>query len=145
MLWVKSLHLIFVVSWFSGLFYLPRLYVNLAMENDPQARARLLTMARKLFRFTTILAIPAVLLGLWLFVGYGIGLHGPGQRLDARQAGAGAVRDRLSPCLRHDAAEVRARSEHALAPLLPGLQRIVGRAARGDRDPRDRQAVLTDR
>lgn len=78
MLWVKSLHLIFVVSWFSGLFYLPRLYVNLAMETDPAARARLLTMARKLFRFTTILAIPAVLLGLWLFVGYGIGLRGPG-------------------------------------------------------------------
>ncbi len=78
MLWVKSLHLIFVISWFSGLFYLPRIFVNLALETDPQARARLLTMGRKLFRFTTILAIPAVLLGLWLFVGYGIGLRGTG-------------------------------------------------------------------
>jgi putative membrane protein len=78
MLWVKSLHVIFIVSWFAGLFYLPRLYVNLAIETEPAARARLLTMARKLFRFTTILAIPAVLFGLWLFVGYGIGLHGPG-------------------------------------------------------------------
>ncbi len=78
MLWVKSAHLIFVVSWFAGLFYLPRLFVNLAIENDGAARARLLIMARKLFRFTTILAIPAVLLGMWLFAGYGIGLHGPG-------------------------------------------------------------------
>ena len=78
MLWVKSFHLIFVISWFSGLFYLPRLFVNLALENGTDAHARLLTMARKLFRFTTILAIPAVLLGLWLFLGYGIGLRGDG-------------------------------------------------------------------
>lgn len=78
MLWVKSLHLIFVVSWFAGLFYLPRIFVNLALETDQAARARLLIMGRKLFRFTTLLAIPAVLFGLWLFVGYGIGLRGPG-------------------------------------------------------------------
>lgn len=78
MLWVKSFHLIFVVSWFAGLFYLPRLFVNLAEEGDGAARDRLLGMARRLFRFTTLLAVPAVLLGLWLFVGYGIGLRGPG-------------------------------------------------------------------
>ena len=78
MLWVKSLHLIFIVSWFAGLFYLPRIFVNLALETDQAAHARLLIMGRKLFRFTTLLAIPAVLFGLWLFVGYGIGLRGPG-------------------------------------------------------------------
>jgi protoporphyrinogen IX oxidase len=78
MLWIKSLHLIFVISWFAGLFYLPRLFVNLALETNPDAHARLLLMARKLFRFTTILAIPAVLFGLWLLIGYGIGLRGPG-------------------------------------------------------------------
>ena len=78
MLWVKSLHVIFVVSWFSGLFYLPRLFVNLALEGDGPARGRLLTMARKLFRFTTILAVPAVVFGTWLFAGYGIGLRGSG-------------------------------------------------------------------
>jgi len=77
MLWIKSLHLIFVVSWFAGLFYLPRIYVNLAMETSEDATARLLVMARKLLRFTTLLAVPAVLFGLWLFLGYGIGLHGP--------------------------------------------------------------------
>ncbi len=78
MLWVKSLHIIFVVSWFAGLFYLPRLFLNAAAEDNDAARARLLMMARKLFRFTTILGIPAVLFGAWLFLGYGIGLHGPG-------------------------------------------------------------------
>ena len=77
MLWVKSLHVIFIVSWFAGLFYLPRIFVNLALETDQAARARLLIMGRKLFRFTTLLAVPAVLFGLWLFVGYGIG-RGPG-------------------------------------------------------------------
>jgi len=79
MLWVKSFHIVFVASWFAGLFYLPRIFVNLAMvEADSTAeRARLLLMARKLLRFTTILSVPAVLLGAWLWVGYGIG-WGPG-------------------------------------------------------------------
>ena len=77
-LWVKALHIVFVTSWFAGLFYLPRIFVNLAMEEEDAARTRLLLMARKLFRFTTLLAWPAVLLGLWLMLGYDIGLKGPG-------------------------------------------------------------------
>jgi putative membrane protein len=79
MLWVKSFHIVFVASWFAGLFYLPRIYVNLAMvpAGSEAERARLLLMARKLMRFTTILAVPAVGLGLWLWLGYGIG-SGPG-------------------------------------------------------------------
>jgi putative membrane protein len=77
MLWVKSLHIVFVVSWFAGLFYLPRIFVNLAMEKDQQAVTRLLIMARRLYRFMTVLAIPALVLGLWLWLGYGIG-KGPG-------------------------------------------------------------------
>ena len=77
MLWIKSLHLIFVVAWFAGLFYLPRIFVNLAIETHEDAIARLMVMAKKLFRFTTLLAIFAIVFGLWLFVGYGIGLHGP--------------------------------------------------------------------
>lgn len=77
MLWIKSLHLVFVISWFAGLFYLPRIFVNLAQETAPAATERLLLMANKLFRFMTILAIPAVVLGLWLWLGYGIG-KGPG-------------------------------------------------------------------
>lgn len=77
MLWIKSLHLVFVISWFAGLFYLPRIFVNLAQETAPPATERLLLMAGKLFRFMTILAIPAVVLGFWLWLGYGIG-KGPG-------------------------------------------------------------------
>jgi protoporphyrinogen IX oxidase len=79
MLWIKSLHIVFVTSWFAGLFYLPRLFVNLAMvpADSTAERARLLLMARKLYRFTTILAVPALALGLWLWLYYGIG-KGPG-------------------------------------------------------------------
>jgi len=75
MLWVKSLHIVFVASWFAGLFYLPRIFVNLAMvpAGSLAERARLLLMARKLFRFTTVLAVPALGFGLWLWLGYGIG------------------------------------------------------------------------
>ncbi len=72
MLWVKIFHLLFVISWFAGLFYLPRILVNLAMENEPAAQARLLLMARKLYRFMTLIAVPALAFGLWLWLGYGI-------------------------------------------------------------------------
>ena len=71
MLWIKALHIFFVASWFAGLFYLPRIFVNLAMETDQTAIARLLLMARKLYRFTNLLSFPAVLLGLWLWLGWG--------------------------------------------------------------------------
>jgi putative membrane protein len=74
-LWVKAFHIVFVASWFSGLFYLPRLFVNLAMVPDGShaERERLLLMARKLYRFSSILMVPALALGLWLWLGYGVG------------------------------------------------------------------------
>lgn len=73
--WVKAFHIVFVASWFAGLFYLPRIYVNLAMvpAGSEAERQRLLLMARKLLRFTTILAVPAVALGLLLWLHWGIG------------------------------------------------------------------------
>jgi len=79
MLWIKALHIVFIASWFAGLFYLPRIFVNLAMVPDGSdaERQRLLLMARKLYRFMTILAVPALVLGLWLWLIYGIG-KGPG-------------------------------------------------------------------
>jgi protoporphyrinogen IX oxidase len=79
MLWFKSFHIVFVASWFAGLFYLPRIFVNLAMvpPGSEAERARLLLMARKLMRFMTLLAVPALVLGLWLWWVYGIG-RGPG-------------------------------------------------------------------
>ncbi|MDB5873045.1 MAG: hypothetical protein JWQ07_2487 [Ramlibacter sp.] len=80
MLWVKSLHIVFVASWFAGLFYLPRIFVNLAMVPADSAaeRERLLLMARKLLRFSTVIALPALVFGFWLWLGYGIG-RGAGQ------------------------------------------------------------------
>jgi putative membrane protein len=73
MLWVKAFHIIFVVSWFAGLFYLPRIFVNHAMATEAAEIARLKLMERKLYRFVTPIAWLAVLLGLWLWLGYGIG------------------------------------------------------------------------
>lgn len=75
LLWVKAFHIVFVASWFAGLFYLPRIFVNLALvpAGSDAERQRLLLMARKLLRFTTLLAVPALVLGLWLWLGFGVG------------------------------------------------------------------------
>lgn len=72
MLWIKAFHIIFIVSWFAGLFYLPRLFVNHAMDIDAATAERLTLMERKLYRFMTPLAILALALGTWLWLGYGI-------------------------------------------------------------------------
>lgn len=72
MLWIKALHIVFVTSWFAGLFYLPRLFVNHAMVDHPEIIARLELMERKLYRFMTPLALLALGFGLWLWLGYGI-------------------------------------------------------------------------
>jgi putative membrane protein len=71
-LYIKAFHLFFVVSWFAGLFYLPRLYVNLALAEPGKEYDRLLLMAFKLFRFMTPLAVLALALGLVLWLGYGV-------------------------------------------------------------------------
>ena len=75
-LWVKAFHIVFVASWFAGLFYLPRIFVNLAaVDPDSHAeRERLLLMARRLYRFASLLMVPAIGLGLVLWLGYGVGL-----------------------------------------------------------------------
>lgn len=69
-LWVKALHIVFVASWFAALFYLPRIFVNLAtVPHDSHAeRERLLLMARRLLRFGNLLMALALALGftLWL-------------------------------------------------------------------------------
>ncbi|TAN30292.1 MAG: CopD family protein [Castellaniella sp.] len=72
-LWVKTFHILFVVSWFAGLFYLPRIYVNLAQTTDAGTRAVLLGMAQRLYRFMTPLGVLALIMGLWLWLIYGIG------------------------------------------------------------------------
>jgi len=72
MLWIKALHIIFVTSWFAGLFYLPRLFVNHAMETNKEALQRLALMEHKLYRFMAPLAVLALIFGLWLWLGYNI-------------------------------------------------------------------------
>jgi putative membrane protein len=73
-LWIKALHIFLVVSWFAGLFYLPRIFVNLALVDQAGAeRERLLLMAGKLYRFMTLLAAGALAAGLWLWLAVGIG------------------------------------------------------------------------
>jgi putative membrane protein len=78
-LWVKTAHIVFVTAWFAGLFYLPRIFVNLAMV-DPAStaeRERLILMAQKLYRFMLPLAVLAVAFGFWLWLGIGIGRSSP--------------------------------------------------------------------
>lgn len=72
MLWVKSFHIIFMVTWFAGLFYLPRLYVYHAMCEDEPGNARFKIMERKLFYgIMTPGGILTIVFGLWLWLGYG--------------------------------------------------------------------------
>lgn len=68
--WIKAFHIVFVASWFAGLFYLPRIFVNLAMVEPAShaERERLLLMARKLQRFSSILMLVALALGLALWI-----------------------------------------------------------------------------
>jgi putative membrane protein len=74
MLWVKAFHIVFMVTWFAGLFYLPRLYVYHAMSTDATSIERFKVMERKLFwGIMTPGALATIVLGLWLWLGYGIG------------------------------------------------------------------------
>lgn len=88
-LWVKALHIVLVTSWFAGLFYLPRIFVNLAMvgttDSDDDSsmttaraslaeRGRLLLMAGKLYRFMGPLMVLTLVSGLVLWLGYGVGI-----------------------------------------------------------------------
>ncbi|MBT4571219.1 MAG: TIGR00701 family protein, partial [Nitrosomonadales bacterium] len=67
MLWIKSFHIIFMVTWFAGLFYLPRLFVYHAMADDKISTDRFIVMERKLlYGIMTPGAILTISLGLWL-------------------------------------------------------------------------------
>jgi putative membrane protein len=72
MLWIKSLHLIFVIAWFAGLFYLPRLFVYHAQSSDAVSLERFKVMERKLYRgIMTPCMVLAIAFGVWLWLGYG--------------------------------------------------------------------------
>jgi protoporphyrinogen IX oxidase len=65
MLWIKALHIVFVVTWFAGLFYLPRLFVYHAESTDAGVRAQLKVMQRRLLVITDIGGTLAVIFGVW--------------------------------------------------------------------------------
>ena len=71
MLWIKAFHIILVTSWFAGLFYLPRIFVNLAMAKEKAELDRLLLMSHKLYKFVTPIAYLVIGSGLLLWLGYG--------------------------------------------------------------------------
>ena len=72
MLWVKWLHIVFMVTWFAGLFYLPRLFVYHASSEDTPGRERFKIMERKLYYgIMAPGAVLTVVFGVWLWLGYG--------------------------------------------------------------------------
>jgi len=72
MLWIKAFHIIFMVTWFAGLFYLPRLFVYHAMSTDKLSTDRFIIMERKLlFGIMTPGGILTIIFGIWLWLGYG--------------------------------------------------------------------------
>jgi len=73
MLWLKAFHIVFVVSWFAGLFYLPRLFVYHALAGDPVTKDTFGVMERKLYRgIMTPAMVLSVASGAWLWLGYSI-------------------------------------------------------------------------
>jgi putative membrane protein len=68
MLWIKAWHVIFMVTWFAGLFYLPRLFVYHATTTDSAGIERFRTMERRLFAIMTIGAVLTIVFGLWLLI-----------------------------------------------------------------------------
>jgi len=77
MLWLKALHLIFMVTWFAGLFYLPRLFVYHAMSEDQTSRERFKVMERKLyFGIMTPGMVATFLFGIWMLHDYAWAIYG---------------------------------------------------------------------
>ena len=82
MLWVKTMHILFVIAWVAGLFYLPRILVHFVeAEAAGEDSRRLIIMAEKLFGFSIVMAIIAITTGLGLWLYYGIAGHWPNAKL----------------------------------------------------------------
>ena len=75
-LWLKALHLIFMVAWFAGLFYLPRLFVNHAMSDDRNTQEHFKIMERKLYKFTLPWMVLTLVFGLWMLYAYAWAAYG---------------------------------------------------------------------
>jgi putative membrane protein len=75
-MWLKAWHLIFMVTWFAGIFYLPRLFVYHAMTEDEAGNARFKMMERKLYYFTTPWMLLTLLFGFWMLYDYAWAAYG---------------------------------------------------------------------
>ncbi len=102
-LWIKAFHIVFIAAWFAGLFYLPRIFVNLAMvpAGSDAERERLLLMARKLYRFANVLMLVALGLGFWLWLGFGAERFAGGYWLHAKLLAVVGVIGYLHLCRSH--------------------------------------------
>ncbi len=87
MLWLKALHLIFMVTWFAGLFYLPRLFVYHALSDDTLSKERFKVMERKLYYgIMTPGMVATFIFGIWMLVDYAWALYGHSGWLHAKLA-----------------------------------------------------------
>jgi putative membrane protein len=112
MLWIKTAHVFLVFGWFTGLFYVPRLFVNLAQVPEAGAeRERLLGMARRLNRFTSWLSVGGIACGLLLWLYYGVG-RGEGW-IHAKVALVAALVGYQHLCMRHLRAFAAGRTPHS--------------------------------
>ncbi len=69
-MWLKALHLIFMVTWFAGIFYLPRLFIYHTMTNDEAGNERFKIMERKLYLFITPWMLLTLVFGIWMLFDY---------------------------------------------------------------------------
>ena len=119
-LWLKAFHIVSIVCWFAGLFYLPRLFVYHSLSEDALSRERFCVMERKLYRGIMGPAMIATLVfGIWI-LSLNPGYLRP--RLDARQTDAGGAADRLSPCLRRPGETLRSWRKWPQSRLLSLVQ-----------------------
>jgi len=125
MLWLKALHLIFMVTWFAGLFYLPRLFVYHAMCEDLPGRERFKIMERKLYwGITTPGMVLTLVFGIWMLMGYDWELYGRSGWLHAKLALI------LFLCLYHVVCGFAAGLSEGCQPTLPRVFSVDERGAR---------------
>ena len=117
MLWLKAFHVIFVVTWFAGLFYLPRLFVYHAVTTDQISLERFVVMERRLFAIMTLGATLAAVFGISMIVA-APGL--PALRLAARETDAGGCADRLPHLVPFPDGRASGGAQSALTALLSG-------------------------
>ena len=139
MLWLKAFHIVFVVTWFAGIFYLPRLFLYHAAATDAVSIERFQTMEKRLFGIMTIGATLTLLFGVSIL---SVVARAAAGRLAARQADAGPGPDRVPRMVLSLDARF-AQWTQTLVDVVPRVQRGAVGAADRDRGASGRKAVLS--